>query len=77
MKNYREKEKKHVSKRVERYFFLGVVIGGFVGLIGFMIFDNVLFILSTFILSLLGVLLAMYLDKKEFIEKNKKIFSNK
>lgn len=77
MKNYREKEKKHVSKRVEKYFFLGIIIGGFFGVLGFIIFDNTIFILSTFIFSIGGIMLAMLLDRKEYIENNKKIFRNK
>lgn len=76
MGNYNRNEKKAVSRRIEKYFFIGVVSGGVIGMLGFLIFDSIFFILFAFIFGIFGVLYATYLDKKEEIEKNKKMFRN-
>ncbi len=70
-------EKKHVSRRIEKWFFLGTVVGGIIGVSGFIIFDNIYFLFSSFVFGAGGTLYGFILEKKEKEEKNKRIFSNK
>ena len=69
-----EKKKFRPVKTVKLGFW-GLVGGGIIGILGFAL--SFYFYLSPFILAVLGVIVGLILDKKEEIEKNKKIFRNK
>ncbi len=75
MKEQAEKKGKQ-HPRTEKSTFWGLVIGGFVGILGFWISGEEYFILSPFALGFLAFLGGLVVDKKEELERNRKIFKN-
>ncbi|HMB66096.1 MAG TPA: hypothetical protein VKO42_04420 [Patescibacteria group bacterium] len=63
--------------KTEKGTFWGLVGGGLIGILGFWISDDQLFILSPFILGLLGFLVGFVWDRKVDADKRKQIFKNK
>lgn len=64
-------------KRTKRGGFWGIFAGGVIGIFGFWISQNSLFILLPFIVGLLGFVVGFAMDKKVEADKKKQVFRNK